>query len=71
MIASVGDPVVITWCMAEEAHKNPQYRAVASIVKNGDMGTWPAGTEGIKRQRDHLSVIDGVVIFKGRSIVSP
>ena len=72
MIATVGEPMVITWeCMVEEARRDPQYRAVASIIKNGGTGTWPAGKEGIKRQRDHLSVIDGVVVFKGRSVVPP
>ena len=72
MIASVGEPVVITLeCIVEEARRDPQYRAVASIINNGGVGTWPAGTEGIKRQRDHVSVIDGVVVFKGRSVVPP
>ena len=57
-------PKVIMWDnMVSAAAEDQEYAAVTKIVLDGGEGLWPKGTEGIKKQRDHLSMIDGIVIF--------
>ena len=50
MIAVVStQPMVITWeCLKEEAQRDPEYKAMIEVIKNGGQGTWPAGLDGIR-----------------------
>ena len=66
MVGALAGPKVITWeNMVSAASKVPSYLAVVKIVLDGGQGPWLAGTEGIRKHREHLSVIDGVVVFQG------
>ena len=71
MVATVSiQPMVITWeCLREEAQRDPEYKAMIEVVKNGGKGTWPTGTDGISKEKGQLSVSNGMVLFKGRSVV--
>ena len=70
MIGALASPKVITWeDMVPAATNYPDYFKVAEIVLDSGKGPWPAGTKGIRKQREHLSVIDSVVIFRGQSVV--
>ena len=55
--------------MVTAATKDPDYIKVSEIVLNGGEGPWPIGPEGIRKQRAHLSIIDSMVVFWGRSIL--
>ena len=70
MVGALACPKVITWgCMVSAAAKDLSYSAVVRIVLDCGQGPWTAGTEGIWKHREHLSVIDGVVVFRGQNIV--
>ena len=55
--------------MREKAQRDPEYKAMIEVVKNGGKGSWPTGTDGIRKEKGHLSVSDGILLFKGRSVV--
>ena len=64
VVGALAGPKVITWGdMVLAATKDPDYSVVAKIVLDGGKGPWLTGTEGIRKHREHLSVINGVVIF--------
>ena len=70
-VTATSHPKVITWNqMLKVTKKDPEYVAVAKVVSNGGEGHWSAGTMGIKKFKENLSAINGMVILTGFSVVS-
>ena len=53
--------------MVEAAQVYLQYTVVLVALQEG--GQWLEGTSGIHHFREHLLVVDGIVVIHGRSVV--
>ena len=53
--------------MNSAAEKDPVYSKLISLLENG--GSCPEGLQAFCHYKKELFVLDGVVIFRGRSVV--
>ena len=60
---------MLTWDrLMVEASKSAPYQVLAGAVVGGTEA-WPGELSHLKQFRDDLSVVDSVVVYKGRPVV--